>query len=42
MVLAFFTIRGPIGKNTQSPFKLIKDHVLLPQASMIKEADEPI
>jgi hypothetical protein len=27
-------------EHAKSPFKLIKDHVLLPQASMIKEADE--
>jgi hypothetical protein len=27
-------------QHAKSPFKLIKDHVLLPQASMIKEADE--
>lgn len=27
-------------QHAQSPFKLIKDHVLLPQASMIKEADD--
>lgn len=26
-------------QHARSPFKLIKDHVLLPQASMIKEAD---
>jgi len=26
-------------QHAKSPFKLIKDHVLLPQASMIKEAD---
>ena len=27
-------------QHAKSPFKLIKDHVLLPQASMIKEADD--
>ncbi|MFT5253965.1 MAG: hypothetical protein ACI87N_003023 [Flavobacteriales bacterium] len=27
-------------QHAKSPFKLIKDHVLLPQASMIKEADQ--
>ena len=27
-------------QHARSPFKLIKDHVLLPQASMIKEADD--
>src|SRR5690606_19088566 len=27
-------------KHAKSPFPLIKDHVLLPQASMLKEADE--
>jgi hypothetical protein len=26
-------------KHAQSPFALIKDHVLLPQASMLQEAD---
>jgi hypothetical protein len=26
-------------KHAQSPFTLIKDHVLLPQASMLQEAD---
>jgi hypothetical protein len=26
-------------RNAQSPFALIKDHVLLPQASMLQEAD---
>jgi hypothetical protein len=34
-----FIILGQIGRSTQSPFALIKDHVLLPQASMLQEAD---
>jgi hypothetical protein len=34
-----FIILGQIGRNAQSPFALIKDHVLLPQASMLQEAD---
>jgi hypothetical protein len=32
-----FIILGQIEKHAQSPFALIKDHVLLPQASMLQE-----
>jgi hypothetical protein len=31
-----FIILGQIEKHAQSPFALIKDHVLLPQASMLQ------
>jgi hypothetical protein len=34
-----FIILGQLEKHAQSPFALIKDHVLLPQASMLQEAD---
>jgi hypothetical protein len=32
-----FIILGQLEKHAQSPFALIKDHVLLPQASMLQE-----
>jgi hypothetical protein len=34
-----FIILDKLEKHAQSPFALIKDHVLLPQASMLQEAD---
>jgi hypothetical protein len=36
---SLFSSFWTIGRSTQSPFALIKDHVLLPQASMLQEAD---
>jgi hypothetical protein len=35
----YFHHFGQIGEARPKPFALIKDHVLLPQASMLQEAD---